>query len=344
LADVELRAHVDPVQVMTYDWVHNTLQEGTLSTEVQLLLTACEPHGVSRREFQEALQDAAWEFPSQTRTKSKQLHRVFDPYRESAASDRLKCSASELLGLYGLLRYLVAEKVPRVPDLLPKLASFAAACDTLDVLLAAKKGATSIADAARSLPGVMQRHMAAHIEAYGDGGIRPKHHWNLDVGDQLARDGVVLDAFVIERTHLKIKAVADSVENTSRFERSVLAGVLNNTWRESATGSWSHALLGSPKQVAPNTCLSARMRVYGLTLSVNDVVWVGEKCGSVRLCVLADAILYVLVEMYTAVGEHTRHWGQWAPSATHELWVAANVQTSLAWKVVADGVVVVIRC
>ena len=44
---------------------------------------------------------------------------------------------------------------------------------------------------------------------------------------------MVLDAFVIERVHLRVKAAADNIRNTRTFELSTLAGVLNNqisTW------------------------------------------------------------------------------------------------------------------
>lgn len=103
---------------MTYDWVHNNLQDGTLTVEIQLLLTACEEFGLTRAQVKADLSDASWNFPSQTRVKSKQLHNIFNPYRESAIdAAKLKCSAGELLGLYEILRYIVASRVPRRAEL-----------------------------------------------------------------------------------------------------------------------------------------------------------------------------------------------------------------------------------
>jgi hypothetical protein len=328
---------------MTYDWVHNTLQDGTLTVEVQLLLTACVEHGLSRASLMTALRDDSWEFPSQSRAKSKQLHRVFDPYREAADSDKLKCSASELLGLYGLLRYLIAEKVPRAPELSAKLASFAALCRAVDVILMAKRGELSAADAAAALPEALSRHMSLHLAAYGNQCIRPKHHWNLDVGQQLGRDGLILDAFVIERTHLKVKVAADMVTNTTRFERSVLALVVNGTMRSDSCTSWAHALLGKPQQLAQNTFASTSLRVYGLVIAIGDVVLLGDKCGKVQLCLLADVVLHIVVQVLTATGQHTDHWGNWLYTDVQEAWVAASVQIPLAWKAIADNAVLVIR-
>jgi fructose-1,6-bisphosphatase/sedoheptulose 1,7-bisphosphatase-like protein len=46
LASVPLRTVVDPISVFTYDWVHNMLQDGVFSVEVQALL---ETAGIERR-------------------------------------------------------------------------------------------------------------------------------------------------------------------------------------------------------------------------------------------------------------------------------------------------------
>ncbi len=94
----------------------------------------------------------------------------------SSDSSKLKCSASELLAVYGLLRHCVATKVPRVPELQPHLASFDAACSVLDALLAAKRGELQCSEASALLAHRLGRHMQLRVAAYGAGGIRPKHH------------------------------------------------------------------------------------------------------------------------------------------------------------------------
>ena len=93
-----VRPHTDPVGCMTYDWVHNCLQDGVFAVEVQKLLLACSEFGLTKAQIKADLRDPAWQFPSQTRTKTKQLHRIFDPYRDSSVDpNKIKCSASELL-------------------------------------------------------------------------------------------------------------------------------------------------------------------------------------------------------------------------------------------------------
>ena len=46
LADPELRPHINPISTLTYDWVHNCLQDGTFTLEASEFLRVCERHGV----------------------------------------------------------------------------------------------------------------------------------------------------------------------------------------------------------------------------------------------------------------------------------------------------------
>jgi hypothetical protein len=39
IADLGLRPHVDPIGIMTYDWVHNMLQDGVFSSEAMAFIT-----------------------------------------------------------------------------------------------------------------------------------------------------------------------------------------------------------------------------------------------------------------------------------------------------------------
>ena len=45
---------------------------------------------------------------------------------------------------------------------------------------------------------------------------------------------MVLDAFVVERLHLAVNAVVEPIRNISRYEYSVLSGVLNVQFRRAA--------------------------------------------------------------------------------------------------------------
>ena len=99
LACRQLRQQMKP-EVVTYDWVHNMLQGGVLTSEVEGLLGSAVTEGLAdRAALQTFLEDAAWNFPKFAVQKGRHLHRVFDERRVfSEDPDRVKASCSELLG------------------------------------------------------------------------------------------------------------------------------------------------------------------------------------------------------------------------------------------------------
>ena len=244
LSDVALRERVRLIDVHTTDWVHNALQDGVFTTEAWLFIKAS---GIPAGQISAFLADDAWEFPVASAAKSKGLFRVFDSYRSASCeeNDKLKCSASELLGLYGLLRFFFAVHTPHVAALDPKRLSFEAACRVLDVLLVAKRGVASARHASDHLMAACREHLRLHKAAYGTGCLKPKHHWLLDVPPQLERDDLVIDAFVVERNHLIVKAVAENIKHLATFERSVLSGILNVQFRR-ASNMTQGSVAGSP--------------------------------------------------------------------------------------------------
>lgn len=305
-----------------------------LTVEIQLLLSSCEPFGLTREQVKTDLADDSWRFPSQVRAKSKQLHRIFDPYRESSVdSEKLKCSASELLGLYQLLRWIVATRLDRIPALQPKLSSFDAACTVIELISEIKRGARAAAASAAYLQSAISRHLQLHLAAYGDGGIRPKHHWMFDVPGQIVRDGMVLDLFIIERTHVMVKAVADTVLNTARYERSVLAGVVN-TLLHGQGSTAIHALLGKCRRASPGVLTASKMKVYGVHLEEGDIVLQSGGCGIIVACLAIDGVLHAAVDVLERHGDHTQNWGHWVRSASRAVWVAAVLHHPVAWKIV----------
>jgi hypothetical protein len=225
LADRELRKHFGVVECFTYDWVHTLLQDGSFTIEVFHMLKACK---IANSTVEAFLKDPLWKFPAASSSKSRRLHTVFNSYRSSSSheADKLKCSASEALGLYGLLRHFIEVYAVCGDDLVHHRAAWEAACKTVKLMLAAKHEAGSCAAIAPHVSASAAAHLESHIAAHGTGLVRPKHHWQMHFGDQLLRDGIVLDAFVIERMHLISKRVADPVKNLARFERSVVSGVV----------------------------------------------------------------------------------------------------------------------
>ena len=83
--------------------MHCALQDGTLTTEANLLLEACEGSGFTSSDLEAHFQND-WVFPQQHRSKGKLLWRIFDQSRKGL-QDKVNASASEMLLLYVLLRH-----------------------------------------------------------------------------------------------------------------------------------------------------------------------------------------------------------------------------------------------
>lgn len=84
----------------------------------------------------------------------------------------------------------------------------------------------SLGKACSVLRGHLLRHMQAHLRCYGDGNVKPKHHWMWDVAECLGEDDkegldAFLDMFVIERLHLRCKRRVHAVTNTKNFSKNV---------------------------------------------------------------------------------------------------------------------------
>ena len=103
-------------------------------------------------------------------------------------------------------------------ELAPHRHSFFLMCRVVDLILDAKQGVTPMVDSARALREALRTFMTAHVQAYGRDHIKPKHHWLFDVADQMERHSAVFDAFIIERLHLRVKAVANLIDNLRSFE------------------------------------------------------------------------------------------------------------------------------
>ena len=341
LANVALRPFWDPVAVMRYDWVHNTLAHGVLTTEAALLLSAAEPLGVSRNTIEEFLKDPAWQFCKAHAATCKKLHRMFSHWRLSSTDPtKLNVCASELLSLYGFLRAFINVRLKDMPEVADQVASFNACCRLVDTIVKCKRGLTSVSEAAREVQRLACDHMKAFIRAYGTGPVKPKAHWNIDVAAQFLQDNAVVDMFIVERTHLDVKRIADNVRNTARFERSVLSRLLAETLSPAIPNGCPHSLHGNVRQVADCTWVSDRLTSYGMHVHIGDIVCHGSCCGEVATCLLQGVELNVVVLVFQPLGG-----GIWSRGdGPYELWSTLNLFNALAWKVLADGSVFVLQC
>jgi len=300
LANVSLRAHFRVMSVATYDWMHCALQNGVLTEELFLYAKAFRPVGHSAKDIETFLRDG-WQFPTCTRNMGN-LHHVFDAYR-SRSSDKanhLKASAGELLGLYGMLRHFAATHVGDHPALAGQRASFEAGCHVIDLILQAKRGIIPLPDAAVLMKDACKKHLALTIAAYGDDHVKPKHHWMLDFAEQLSTKPCILDAFIIERLHLRAKRHADRIFELGVLERSTMAGIVNDQFDE-ASKPLRDGLRGAVSRF-DGSLIADRLTVGALRIGIDDVVFMDRTAAIVAVCAEEDGVLFCIVREMGCVG------------------------------------------
>ena len=332
LAARDLRAYVDVVSACTYDWMHAALQDGFFSVETHLLLTSCQKVGVTFERVEAFLKQSKWQYPQAARQKSKALHRIFSEHREDscAAAQKLKCSASELLGVYALIRFFVVTEVPHHPSVKQQLESFFAACRVIDLIVAAKNGFIDSAKAASDLRAAQQDHLARHLLIYGTEWVKPKHHFMLDIPEQITQFNAVLDCFVTERCHLKVKPIAENVLNTSCFERSVLEGVICTHHRDAADPEFCVNGLRGQTAAMDGIMVADKLEYFGLHLHVGDMLRRQDAFGTCVACLLDDK-LYALVDVHRVVSAISPNSARCSRPIQRAVWALANVSTVAAW-------------
>ena len=161
--------------------------------------------------------------------------------------------------------------------------------------------------------------LEAHVASYGDSFLKPKSHWIFDVVQQVRRDRRVLDCFVVERLHLRVKRLAEQCENTRCFERSVLSRYLqyHEQLLAETNATSATALIGQPFLVEelPDAKLYRSRRVAGLHLEAGDVVMYADGAGRiVAFTPAGDELISAMVELYTFVERPTERSSRWSCS------------------------------
>lgn len=141
-----------------------------------------------------------------------------------------------------------------------------------------------------------------HKLAYGCDHFKPKHHWMFDVAEQLIidMDLQVFDQLIIERLHLLVKQHAERCDNTTRFERSVLSGVVNSQ-------------VAALHQLRDACCISSRLQrlpipgyehaflgdsldAQGMHMSTGDFILHKDVVGIICGCVCELGTLLAIVQ------------------------------------------------
>ena len=344
VSDTVLRRHCRPLDVLNGDWVHGVLSDGIMCTEMTCFLRA---DGEASLQDYEAFMKSDLRFPKHFMTKGRKLWRVFDAWRNPTDQEdiiKIKGDASELLGLYALMRHFIEKRFAGRPgELVAERASFDACCKVVDTILLMKRGVIDPKSASGRdlLSAALFDHLRLHIAAYGDEHIKPKANLNTCLAWQFFSKGV-FDAFTSERLHLRVKEVAERVKNTSTFSSSVLGRTMQRQIFALRNADLRSGLRG---KIAPTleegVRVSLRLECASLKVAVEDVVCYDQMAGVVRACASdGDGQLFVIVAHLQCQGITTPHSHKFSTTEQLLVWRAESLHLPHAWYI--DGLDVVV--
>jgi hypothetical protein len=250
--------------------------------------------------------------------------------------------------VYGLVRHWVIVELQGEDSMAEHIESFNAACEVVDIMLRAKDGRMSTVEASRLLTLAATRHLDLHKACYGNERIKPKHHWIFDIALQLVDCEFVLDAFLIEKEHLLARECANPIENTSRFEESVLARMLH-AQVQTLNNLGPQDSLMSPKVAYPgfaNAFMSDNLTIDGVTYSVGDFVFLNTLPGRVLSCIEEGAELFVIVDVFRLVARISNESADYVCQGCRGVWDARarSLRMALAWRKARAGVFTILFC
>ena len=283
LLDKELRAECPPLDMHTEDWAHVYLASGVGADELGLFLGRLKAIRVNYETFREEMK--LWNWPAHS-TNFKNAWQLFSDARQKANEGGWKSSISEFLSIYPIVLDWVSRNAK--DDLPGEVESFGKLCAVLDYIQEIKHGNAS--DTGK-LHALIEEHMHAHKNVYGNEHWTPKWHATLHLAGQIERDdGYVFDTILNERAYHTAKCFGDIAKRLSCFEEYVLARSVANQIDELRKFNPFPSLEGETKWDSKLHAFTAgKMSLEGLHITRGDYVLTREgEVAQVQLCGLTD--------------------------------------------------------
>ena len=345
LADLELRANHDFLQLWQYDSMHTAFQDGMMS---QAMWFICKI--VSRVKYNNQKCESlvsyldGCQFPMARSSQGRALRRVFTPLmlKKHESHNGLVANASVQLTLYPLIEDWASLEARGEPSLRGHLVVYKAACRIVDLLKLIKHRRLTTVAAKPQLIEAYEEWFTLHKVQYGTEHIRPKHFWMGTICRRIDATELLFDMFSIERQHRRVRVHAELVKNLRCWEASVLMRVLDAQVTalqcENPLHS-SYRLIGQETHRGLAGVAAIKCICGGAELARNDIVKNASSAGVVLECSLGlDGVLRVRVEILRNVGG-----GVWAQTPAHNFWLARDVHHPCAWRQRGDRQIRVIE-
>ena len=268
LFDTELRRVVTPASSITYDPMHILFSNGCLSEEVMDFFQQLKAdHGAYFEAFRDFQEETGW-LPRTL---------VFNKAREKNSHNMLKCSASDLLASYPMLRafihaiYGTSALEPHVVSILKCMEC----CDQVRLLLHGGLDTCQTQAIAGRMKLSVKAYMEARVAAYGRGRVRFKHHQLLHVPDQIMRSGRMLNCWTTERKNKSALEATVHCKNHKHMSSNGLSKMFIKQLRMLEQPAWRSEL--SSGKPFPEMARALRTESAHIARSMR---WMGEDLAS----------------------------------------------------------------
>ena len=266
-----------PISTLTYDSAHVWFSNGVANRELHLLMRSmsqCRPPITWPHLLRWIQAQRSW--PAWSRAKGRALWKCFNESREVASKKEFKSGCTETIMIVPLVRHFLVTVVWTNEDLRKQLCkevmSFNALANVVAVLQKMKV-TREPATLAPELQRLISKHMKLKAAAYGLKVFTWKDHVQQHVPGQVDRDEKIIDSLPLERKHQSVKTMAETIANTTDFERTVLIKCISDQLRELQTTFYFGRLIGPQMAVSGGEATMARnARWKGLLLERDDIV------------------------------------------------------------------------
>ena len=200
---------------------------------------------------------------------------------------------------------------------------------------------------ASSLYRATLEHLRKHRSVYGTTEWLPKFHYALHLPQQIDRYRVLLDCFVVERSHLLPKLIAEAIYNPATFERSAIARVVLARMQDLATFDERSGLMGADVAMCPelsralgaDAVVSTTGRFDGIHICRGDVLLVDAytlRLSGICKCHNSFCSLGTVLDLVRTLSPSSSVWRQQAGVQMLQ-WTGQRVRRCHAWTHSADN-------
>ena len=223
LSDATLDPHLRVADQFMHDWMHMVFVSGVWNVVLNMLLESLRKvkhdiYAVVRKYVEQ------WRWPASM--KKGKFWQLFADARRApnAKQNHFRCSASEGLSLYALIRHFLEVVVMPAGTCSLECAAYVALADLIDCLKSATHHGTKFISA-NTLDRSAEAFLDAYDAAWGMQYSTPKFHWTLHFGDCLRRNGFLISCWTLERKHKVPKRYGSEIRNLSMYDKGLLQEV-----------------------------------------------------------------------------------------------------------------------